>query len=809
MRLSIILALLSSTIIATGQRSMAPSSAGGGLRGKILDGTNNTPVEFTNIALYKFKDSSLVSAVSSTADGTFKFDFVPQGMYKMKVTFVGYKTNKIDSVKVVGFRPTDIGTVNIFPNSTELDEVVVKGERNVIESRIDRKIFYVDKNITAISGNATDVLQQVPSVQVDADGNVSLRGSENVNLMINGKPTMIDKNILLQQIPANTIEKIEVITNPSAKYDPEGTSGIINIVLKQGASQGTNAVVNVSAGTGDKYNGSVNLNYNPGKLNLFATYSYRKDNRNMTGWSKQNYLYNNSIHNTENDGVHKRLSHMGKLGFDYNLNEKYSFGVSGSVNKGTHSETETNKYEDIDTISKLWLRETGDNKEENFSKEAEAFFLTKFNKEGHELKIDYTFDSETEDENDTYTDKWQSDMSVFNRELQNTNGSHKTNIIQADYTLPFGNSAKLELGAKSIFRKTEDDIKYQYLNMVSNTYLNDTNKTNDFFINEDIHAVYGTYSFELGKFSSMVGLRLESALNDFKLATETDYHHNNYTSFFPSLHTSYKFNDIHEVTLSYSRRVNRPRGHMLNPFPDYSDPKNLRVGNPDLKPEYINSFEVGYNFKIEKITFQPTVFYRLTENKFDRLTIVDTVKQITIVTSQNSNSISSYGMDFGATYSPFKFWNLNASISAFQMELDATNLNNTQKSSFGYNGKIMSNMFLPMGFAFQVSAFYRSPFITPQGKSDPFYAVNAGLKKDFLKGKLTGTISVNDIFKTMHFGMKIDTKDQVGTMYHRWQSQTIFVGLTYKFGKNNKNGKKKPNENGNGNDENSSEDMMY
>ncbi|MCX7987299.1 MAG: TonB-dependent receptor [Bacteroidales bacterium] len=795
--LSIFLGIFVST--AVGQRPGGYSGERSIISGKVVDASSNDAIEFATIAVMRAKDSSVIGIGSTASDGSFTIQNIPTGHYKVKVSFVGYKNFYIDTLRITPGHPVNLGTIALHSTAEQIGEVVVKGERPMIESKIDRKVFYVDKNVLAQSGNATDVLQQVPSVQVDAEGNVSLRGSENVNILINGKPSTIDKTILLQQLPATSIEKIEVITNPSAKYDPEGTGGIINIVLKEGAGTGTNGSISVNATTNEQYNASANFSYNPGKLTLNGSYSLRDDKRSSDGWSKRTYLFDNSIHNTESIDKRHMQSQMARLSADYNFTRLFSAGAGANFNWGDRRNDEQVNYTDIvSSIENLWLR-SSDEKENSIRSEYTAYLLRKFDTNGHEWRLDYNYNTEKEDENNLYLNRYLLNDSIFGNEKENNSSKNYRHTIQSDYTWPINDKIKLEAGLKFMFLQTEnilDGKVYDFNNLI---YLTDTNRTSAFYYDENTYAGYSTLSYSGEKIGIMLGLRYEYFVNNFHLLNQPSYS-NTFPAFFPSIHSSYKFNENNEMTLNYSRRVNRPRSMMINPFPDYTDPQNLRTGNPHLLPEYINSFEVGYNYKIGKWNIQPTMFYRTTDNMFSRLVTVDTIKQVTVISFQNSKQSSSWGTELNVTFQPLRFWFINAGASVYQMELNSSNLNNSVKQKIGYNGKIMSNTMLPGGLAIQLSAFYRSPFITPQGESDPFYAFNMGVRKEFLKGKLTGTLAFNDIFRTMHFGMKMSSEQQIGQIYRQFDSQAVAVGLTYKFGQNNNNNRK-PGKKNNGNDQ--------
>jgi outer membrane receptor protein involved in Fe transport len=800
---------------------MAPAS-GGKIRGIVIDASSKMPIEFSNIALYKITDSTLVTVASSAQEGTFVLENVPKGEYKIKVTFVGYKTTKMDSIKITGSRPVDLGNVNLYPNTTQLDEVVVKGEKKLYETKIDRKVFNVDKALVSQSGNAADVLQQVPSVSVDQDGVVSLRGSENVNILINGRPTLIDKTVLLQQIAANSIEKIEVITNPSVKYDSEGTSGIINIVLKQGVAQGINGTAAVNLGTNDKfddinkYNGSVNINYNPGKYNLFGGYSFRHDNGYFKGYNNKHY-FTDTLLNSNFFGARTRESNMIRLGIDYFVSKSLTLGANGSINGGNDDDNDDDNYSNIDPGNTTFLKyiQTSTGKEDNFSKEFAAYLTKKFETEGHELKVDYSIGEGQDDEySTTYYD---TTYSIFNlptfekKEFEKGMDYRRNQIISTDYSLPINEKMKLELGGKLNMRDNHDTVLANYTSGYTITdalpLVKEDKKSYNYKYHEDITSLYSTYSLTLGNFSVMAGVKTEFANYKFTLVHQDTSFNNYFFSFIPSLHMVQKLNDNNEVNLSYSRRINRPRGRELSPILDYSNLTQIRKGNPNLKPEYTNSFEAGYTYKPEKISIQPVMFYRIIENRFSFYRISNPITKIDTVTSINIGNSHSYGFDLAITYSPFKFWNLNISGSVFQYTINATNTSR-EKQQFSYNGKIMSNTILPAGLAIQLSAFYRSPLITTQGSSDPTYSVNLALKKDLLKGKLVATLNFNDIFNTVHWGTNSTTFTDYSEMWGKRESQTMVFGLTYKFGKAPKMERKKPSENGN-DEYGGGEDMMY
>jgi outer membrane receptor protein involved in Fe transport len=830
-----IIAIFSLLVSFTSMYSQPPArnQAGGGqgygniqgsVQGIIIDKDSKQPIEYATVMLLKKGDSTLVTGSVTEANGQFLIDNVQPGRYLLKYSFIGYKTSFVDTVSVSPRRKdVKLGELTLSSSVSTLNEVVITGEKSLYETKIDRKVFNVDKAIVAQSGNAADVLQQVPSVSVDQEGVVSLRGSENVNILINGRPTLIDKTVLLQQISANSIEKIEVITNPSVKFDSESTNGIINIVLKQGIAQGMNGTVMVSAGSNDKfndiskYNGSVNINYNPGKYNVFGSYSYRNEENYFKGETKQ--YFNSGIDRFSNNyGIRARESQMVRMGIDYFASKKFTFGLNGSLNFGNDNDNEnenSNMY-DFNNVRFLNYTQTTKGKEDNISKEFAAYIDKKFEKDGHILRMDYSYGDGDEDEDNTKnydTLFWFNQINPTLKRLQTENTSQARNnqIISTDYSLPINDLMKLELGGRINIRDNHDiaDFKYFEDSIITETTAEkiDTLNTHNYKYHEDITSLYGTYSITVGNFSVMAGVKTEFANYKFNIIQKDTSLSNYFFSFLPSLHLAQKIDDKNEINLSYGRRINRPRGWDLSPIPDYSHQNVIRIGNPKLKPEYTNSFELGYTYKPEKFTVQPTIFYRIIEDRFNPYRTFDTLTKVSTIRMKNIDLSHSYGFDMAITYSPYKFMNFNVSGSLFQQTIDATD-SVPEKSKFSYNGKIMSNIILPFGTAIQVSAFYRSPFITTQGESDPFYMVTLGVKQDFFKGKLTANITYNDIFNTQRFGMVNTTDSDITKMWRKRESSTINVGLTYKFGKAPKNGKKNG-KNGQNGDNETQDEMMY
>jgi len=777
--------------------------AGGTLKGVIIDAQSKSPVEYANVVLYKYPENKLISGTITDATGKFEITGLPAGRYKLQYTFIGYDAVENDSV-MIGNKGAalNLGTLSLRSSVKQLDEVVVAGEKALYQNSIDRKVFNVDKNILSQSGTATDILQTVPSVSVDIDGNVSLRGSENVTILINGRPSILtgdNSAAILQQMPANTIDRIEVITNPSAKYDPEGTSGIINIILKENAKLGMNGTATANIGTRGKYNASVSINYNPGKLNYYTTYSFRRDKSFDLSESYRMSVFNDTANYLDlwGDENNTRMSHVLRAGIDYNINKTNQTGFSLSTNIRESEGDDLVDYLQRD-YSKIVLDSffrKSNELEDFFNYDVSAYYQKKFNDKGHEWKIDGNFSTAFDNETNTYDEESYLYTSNLPTLQNNKDYSIRRNLnFQGDYTNPFSEKSKFEAGFKVNYRSNDNDLKSETLNNLDAIWYNDTNITNRFVYEEQIYSVYATYSTTIGKFSFMPGLSAEKAYRNSELKTTGQQFNKEYFSLFPTLHMVQKLNDRNEISLSYSRRINRPRGQMLNPFADYSDPRTLRIGNPDLNPEYINSVEFSYTFTKGRNSIQPSIFYRQTIDGFARYNEAKSDSS-NLITFENLNKSESSGVEIVYIWQLFKWWNVNISGSGFWQAIDATNLDpEYSKSSLNWNAKFISTHPLPEKISLQIMGFYRSPFSTPQGKSLPMYSVTVGVKKDVLKGKGTITLNASDVFNTQQFGMKLNTSEMDFSMLRKRESQIVYLGFTYRFGNAKKSDKNKRNE---------------
>jgi len=785
------------------------------LTGKVSDRETGKPVEGAAVQIYSEKDTTkLVKGAASDKDGNFILvDFKP-GKYLLRISFIGYNTSVVRNIMVTPMEPeVNIGEIKIKTGDEfTTTEIEVTAEQSMFEMGIDKKVFNVEKDINSQSGSAADVLKNIPSVTIDSDGRISLRGSGNVKILLNGKPSGIlstDPIAVLEQIPGSTIERIEIMNNPSAKFDPEGISGIINIILKKGKEESTgyNFNLNTNAGTRDKYNLSTGLSYRTGKWNLYGNYSFRYFHMYPTGYlNRTNYLSDSAYYLREtDDGYMKMLGHLGTLGFDFDMSKQDYLGLSVSYSNRDRNRDGYTLYQNYNQFSNptfYYDRQNYDNELEQ-GLDANLNFKHKFDKRNHELNASVQYSLSREDNTLNIT---QRNLDFNNNPVDNTpyleNDYTKEKydflIVSADYIHPLKEDkdrpmklkSKYELGFKTTFRKTDDNFSVDSYDYSSGLWLPNNILSNDFLYNEHIYAVYGTFENNYKKFGYQVGLRLEQAMTKSEQKTLDETYDKNYFSWFPSIFLKQGIADNLDLQLSYTRRINRPRMQNLNPFVDYSDPQNLRYGNPDLNPEYINGIELGAVKYFTTISLTASGFYRITEDVITRFITVDSTG-ISTVTFENLDQARTYGMEFIATGSLAKWWFLNGSFSYFRTIIDG-NLNSSEMNNSGYSwtSKLMSNMTFKDLFDVQLSFFYQGENVTVQGTTEPFYSIDFTAKKDFFDKRMSLGFRISDIFQTQKFGFNSSTNTFNSNFERTRDSRTFFLTFTYRIGTDDKKQKR-------------------
>lgn len=778
----------------------AQKEKSGSVSGVIIEKESRKPLEFANVVIKTLSDSSIIKGTVTDKNGKFILTDVPFGSYRVTYSFIGFETRVTQPFTINSNKnKVDLGSLYISNITSSLGEVAVTAERSTYVNSIDRKVFNVGKDITSKTGSVSDLMQNIPSVTVDIDGVISLRGSTNVMILINGKPSALmgaNRDVVLQQMPASSIEKIEVITNPSAKFKPDGTSGIINIVLKKNKLLGFNGTVSGNMGNDQRYNGNVLLNYNPGKLNIFGSYSIRQDDRVRLTNDKRTRINLESLdttYSTLDITDHSRpLSQIITAGADLKINDHNSFGITGRYNYRDFNRlrTDINRYSDsLHLLTKAYNRiNHGSQYEKDL--EISGNLQHSFTKEGHELNLDFVASGSKEVEDNHYSNNY-----IFPEEpatYDNTlikQGDNESQVT-LEYINPLSETAKLESGYIYEYQKSDMDYYGESLNPVTSQWEKDFTKSNRFIYYSNIHVLYGTFEKEVGKFGFLAGLRAEEALTRALQVTSDTIIRNNYFRLYPTLHLAYKVNENNELQLNYSHRINRPEGEELNPFPEYQDPYNLFVGNPHLKPEDIHSIELGYNFKKGNSSFLSTLYYRHSYNSKTNITryLNDTVL---LTTRQNLSSSNSAGLELVLSTSVGKWLSFNLSTNAYYNTIDASSLGyRSNKSIVSWSINLSANCNLSESTVLQVTSNYVGRRLTPQGEIRPSFVLNTGLKQEFSKRKAALIITVSDLFNSLRNNSVVDIPELKQTVVRRRSARIIYAGFSWTFGSQNNNKRK-------------------
>ncbi|NVN95162.1 MAG: TonB-dependent receptor [Bacteroidetes bacterium] len=787
----------------------------GSISGFVVDKQTLQAVEYANLTIFRSKDSVMVGGAITNQKGSFTIEKVPFGNYYMVVSFIGYSSLKIPNIIV---NPKDIdkkmGQIKFSPSSNTLNEVNVIGEKRMMEYTLDKKIVNVDKNLVSAGGSAVDVMQNIPAVTVDIDGNVSLRGSTNVNILIDGRPSSLSgmsRQAILEQIPASSIEAIEIITNPSAKYNPEGMSGIINIRLKKKTAQGLNGMVSTSIGTNNRYNSSINLNYSTEKINVFASWDGRWNQGKGYGDTYRIATLKDTSSYTTQHSEMKRImdNNTVKAGFDWYINSKNTITLMGQYNVGG-SERNQDLFsftKDFNFIKENDYKQHNKEIENDNSNMFALNYKKTFTQRGRELTADFSYSTSKNSENtdmtlNNFLSNYQ-DVSMSSKpslQKQYDDGNNWVGNASINYVHPFAKKMKLETGYQGIFRNVDDDFRLEKYDTTSLIYVNDIFSSNHFKYKENINAIYGTFSKEWESISMQLGLRLEEANTTAEQLTQKQTFTNNYFSIYPSVHISKKLARKNEIQFSYSRRVNRPDMHDLNPFKDYSNPLMIRYGNPYLKPEYINSFEVGHSKYWNKTSFYTSIYYRQINDVIKRIAFLDT-NGISNMTNQNLTKGTSYGVDFILEQEVLKWWRINANFSYFRTMIEGNSIDgNISTDNYSWTSKLNSTMNFGKTLSIQISGNYRAPIITPQGKMHETYSADIAFKKDLFKEKFSVSFRVSDIFNTQKWNNDTHGTGFSASMSNKRQSQAAFLTISYKINGGLKaKPRKKVTENGNGN----------
>jgi len=774
------------------------------ITGVLKDAKTQETIPFATAVLIDKTTAKNVKIAQTDLNGAFVMADLPKGNFTFKISFVGYQTMVRDNVAITAATGTlNFGDIKMnAAKGNILSEVTVTGQKQGMQMGIDKKIFSVDQSVISEGGSATDLLQNVPSVSTDMDGNVSLRGSTGVKVLIDGKPSLIaGGNVaqILASIPASSIESVEVITNPSAKYDAEGQSGIINIVLKKNTKLGFNGSAAITAGNRDNYNANTNLSFQNSKVNIYGNYSYRYGNRVGGGYQDITYksdLARTAFTNQATTSNTLEKGHNAKAGLDYYLAPKSVISLSGGFNS---RENERNELLDIRQLNRAQTpvslsNRTNLNDGYGSSYDLNLDYVQKFKKPKEELTFnfgysngdnnnDQTYSTTTTNRNNVPINENLSLQRVFNR------GDNSNYNIQTDYSVPVGKAGKVEVGYRSQIRLGDNNQYADSILTNTGVYIENNKLINNFNSKDQVHALYVNYQNQIKDFGYQLGLRAEDA----RLDTHLDGYTNNvltssegnihYKRLYPSVFLTQKLKGDNQLQLSYTRRVNRPRPWDTNPFLDVSDPFNYRGGNPNLLPEDVHSFELGYSKYWKKVTLTSSLYFRQTNDVIQRVRS-SPVNGIITSTPQNLTRQINSGLELIGRFDLVKALNFTTNVNLYQAKFDGDERFNIKSShGFSWNGNVTANLTVVKNVSVQVRGDYRASEVMAQGKRNAMYGIDGGAKYDFPNKKASLSFNVRDVFNTRRWSMT--TEDDFTIVDFERQMQGTMGNLTfsYRFGK--------------------------
>ncbi|GGH02657.1 TonB-dependent receptor [Polaribacter pacificus] len=767
------------------------------ITGKIIDAATKEPLEYGTVVLKDVKTQKISGGISDSS-GDFSIT-APSGTYDISIEFISFKTVTYKN-RVVD-KDLNLGTIALVEDGQMLEEVNIMPEKSTVDIRLDKKIYNVGKDLTVKGGNVSDVLDNIPSVSVDVEGNVSLRGNENVRILIDGKPSALvglDGASALRQLPADAIERVELITSPSARYDAEGTAGILNIILRKGKVTGFNGSINPKIGNPEQYGISANLNYRTKKFNIFNNTGYNY--RNGPGSSFNDVTYFDANGNTTGYLKEVRESNRLNKGFNTSFGVEYYLTDNSSIlanivyRKSSNESFSSNNVDIFDinrTVTSNRLRIENENQDSN-TIQYSLNYTNKFNTIGHQLSVDFQYSKSNQDE---FGNIFQN--SAFVEDNITVDESTKK-LVQVDYVYPFGEGSQLEFGFKGDLEKSNTD--YKNLPNVPATY----DPSNNLIFEQNVYALYGQYGRKFEKFSFLVGVRNEISDIKINLLTTNVNYEKNYSKFFPTVNFGYELNDSESFTLGVSKRLRRPRSRFLNPFESRSSETNIFKGNVDLNPTYTTSYDFGYLKKWENMTLNSSVYFNHSTDIFQFVTQErgDFVNGVPVLlrTPINLAQEDRYGFELTANYTLSKKVNFSGSFNYFGFKTEGifeyTNSNNQViTQDFGAQNtswftRLNAKVTLPSDIQWQTRFQYNGPQEGAQSKSKGMFSTNLAFSKDLMKDNGTLVLNISDLFNSRKRQSTSYTPNSETYGEYQWRQRQITLSFTYRFNQQNSSQKK-------------------
>ncbi|WP_204345288.1 TonB-dependent receptor domain-containing protein [Psychroserpens algicola] len=776
--------------------------------GKVIDVDDKAPLEYATISFFSRAQNKVVTGGITDENGNFKIE-VPAGTFDVKVEYLSYKTKTYENKTID--KDIDLGTVSLALNLEALDAVEVIAEKTTVEIKLDKKIYNVGRDLTVRGGTVSDVLDNVPSVSVDVEGNVALRGNDNVTILINGKPSGLvglNSTDALRQLPAESIERVEVITSPSARYDAEGTAGILNIILRRSKLLGLNGAVTLNAGNPTQAGISGNINYRTGDFNFFNTtgYRYRESPGNAT--TKTEY-FNGDDPNTFFDEFRK-FDRKSKgintnFGVEWYVNETSSITASFLYRNSDENNDSSNTINELDANGNLINQSLRLDPEEETDSNIQ--YSVNYDKQfgddsQHRLTMDFQYENNSEEEKSIIAED--GDAAERVRTLENENEA----LLVLDYTRPIGENSNFEFGYRGTFEELDTDYTLEFNE--NGTFEIDNDVSNNLIYRQYVNAVYSQFGSKVKeKFSFLLGLRMENSRITINQITSGDFDRKTYTNLFPTLNLGYEITEKQSLTFGYNRRIRRPRSRFINPFPSRSSATNLFQGNPDLDPSYSNTVDFGYLNRFGKLTLNSSIYFQRATDVFTFVSLdtgettivggteVPIIKRTPINLATNDR----YGFEFTLTYRPTKKWNLNGNLNLFKSITEGV----FEGTDFGADNlswfaRINNKYTLPGDVDWQTRLFYRGPSEDAQNKNKGIFSTDLAFSKDLFDGKASLAVNVNDVFNSRKRQSTATTETFENESEFQWRQRSFNFTFTYRFNQQKERQREGRGDNGGGDD---------
>lgn len=776
------------------------------VKGQVIDLETMLPLEFATVTFKAKKEGIKPIGTITDKQGNFKIN-IPRGIYDITFDFLSYKQLQLNDNVIV--KDLQLEPVHLTIASENLNEILVDGSSKPVSIKLDRMIYYIDKDLTIAGGSALNALNNIPNVSVNSEGKVSLRNDPNVKILINGKQSAQSNADILNNINVNAIDKVEVITIPSSRYAASGTAGIINIVIKKGKNSGINTSINLTAGNPDYYGLSTNINYKKDHFNLYNYTGYLQRKSPGNSFIISELISSNTITgylNEDRNYERDKSVFNSMLGFDLELNPTSNFSASATINLVDGDDLTknlSNYWNESNTLIQTFEK-IDQSKINTDLFELSLSYDKKFSKEGHQINFYYIYEKEIDDLNSKFTnyDIYPTNFHNISKDLNIfSNKSINNQLFGFDYSLPFGENSILETGYEGYLGHLTTDYNFNSYNINLNTFVNNINFSNVFKYDDIIHSFYTKLESSYKKLSYSAGLRIENADVNFNLKNNPNLYNHKKTDFFPSTHISYNISENNTLTFSYGKRIFRPTYWYLNPFETKISETNIVIGNPELEPFYSHLYELKHVKSGEKFTLSSSIYIKKYSNAPERVSystgeFLNGIP-VEITTHKNIAGLNQLGFEQYANFTPYKWWNVSGGINIYNSEqkgvFNYLDFNNNAKtidfSSTDLSGylSLSSKFTFLKDWRFQTNYKYFAPSEGAISKRKEYQYLDTALSKNLFKNKATLTFSISDIFNSNKVERNVNTTSTRTHNMIQWNERMFIFNLTYRFSQNDKN----------------------